>query len=257
VQNRLRIRLDDSEPPLDDTEPFDLDNLATFNLKGVLLEIAVSGRDPRDLFPAVRALGILPPSRQGELRFQMVADEVAEMAERVKGVTQGTSVLDPLEVNLEIEQFRIVGTLGGIWPSVLLRSRCANLSGRDQVRVWIEHLVLNALAPEGYPRGSVFVAADDILRLLPVEESITTLGTLLELYWKGLRLPLHFFPRSSFVFAESGKLGNARTKWGGDWYPENDDPYYDLCFGDSDPLDEEFEMISSIVFEPLLSHRGE
>jgi exodeoxyribonuclease V gamma subunit len=257
VQNRLRIRLDDTAPPLDDTEPFDLDNLVAYNLKEELLEMALSGRDPRELLPAVRARGVLPPSRPGDLLFLTVADEVAEMAERVKGATQGASVLDPLEVNLEIGQFRVVGTLGGIWPSVLLRSRCATLSGRDQVRVWVEHLVLNALAPEGYPRGSVFVAANDILRLQPVKESITILETLLELYWKGLRLPLRFFPRSSFVFAESGKLGNARTKWGGDWYPENDDPYYDLCFGDSDPLDEEFELVSRIVFEPLLRHRGE
>ena len=34
---------------------------------------------------------------------------------------------------------------------------------------------------------------------------------------------------------------------------EGEDPYFDLCFRNADPLDEEFQQTARAVFEPLLS----
>lgn len=88
-------------------------------------------------------------------------------------------------------------------------------------------------------------------------EPLTHLETLLELYGEGLREPLRFFPRTAAAYARKKELSAARTVWEGERFPENDDPYYRLCFGAIDPLDREFERIAQAVFGPLADHRGE
>lgn len=257
ARNRLGIRLDGIAPPLDDREPFALATLDAYALRQEMLDLALAGKDPQALFPVARARGILPPARQGELAFLGLTEGVAELAERVRALTDGVFPLPPLEVDLGIGPYRLTGLLDGIWPAGIIRWRCARLSGRDQVRLWIEHLVLNALGCEGYPSTSTLLMSDGTLRLAPAPESGTTLGGLLTLYGEGLRTPLRFFPRTSAAYAKKGELTSARTVWEGEWFPERDDPYYELCFGGTDPLDAEFERLARAVFEPLNSHRGE
>lgn len=257
VRNRLGIRLDGIAPPLDDREPFALAPLDAYALRQEMLDLALSGDDPQGFLAVARARGMLPPARQGEIAFQGLSGGVADLAARVWTLTGGVSSLPSLEVDLGLGPFRLTGLLDGIWPAGLVRWRCARLSGRDQVRLWIEHLVLNTLDCEGYPAASTLLMSDGSLRLEPVPESRTILGDLLSLYGEGLRTPLRFFPRTAAAYARKGELASARTVWEGEWFPERDDPYYELCFGGTDPLGAEFERLARAVFEPLNSHRGE
>lgn len=255
ARTRLGIRLDELPPPLDDREPFALDSLDAFRLRGEMLDLALGGKNPLDIFPVARARGILPPACQGEFMFRGLGDGVRELAGRVRELTGGRAPLDSLPVNLAMGPYRITGILGDIWPDALLRHRGGKLSGRDQVRLWIEHLVLNALTVDGYPAASVLVATDTTLGFEPVEEPLGHLATLLDLYGEGLREPLRFFPRTAAAYARKGELSAARTAWEGEFFPEGDDPYYRLCFGDVDPLDEDFERIARAVFGPLNEHK--
>ncbi len=257
ARTRLGITLDEAASPLEDREPFGLDSLDAYGLRRELLERTLAGEDPAALFPVARARGLLPPARQGEIAFRAMAAESAEFAGRVAGLRGGGTSLEPLAVDLCVGPFRVTGTLGGIWSERLVRHRCAKLSGRDQVRLWIEHLVLNAVAASGYPAASVLAMSDGTLAFIPAAESLASLETMLHLYWEGLRRPLRFFPRSAAAYAKKWELGSARTTWGGDFHPENNDPYYRLCFGGEDPLGGEFERISRAIFEPLGLHRGE
>ncbi|WP_306532796.1 exodeoxyribonuclease V subunit gamma [Geobacter sp.] len=257
VRTRLGIRLDELPPPLDDREPFALDSLDAYRLRGEMLELALGDKDPLTILPVARARGVLPPARQGELMFRELGDGVQELAQRIRGLTGGRDPLGSLPVDLAIGPYRITGTLVDIWPDALLRHRGAKLSGRDQVRLWIEHLVLNLLICEGYPTASILVATDTTICLEPVKEPLTHLETLLELYGEGLREPLRFFPRTAAAYARKKELSAARTVWEGERFPENDDLYYRLCFGAIDPLDREFERIAQAVFGPLAVHRGE
>lgn len=254
ARTRLGIRLDELAPPLDDREPFALDSLDAFRLRVEMLDLALGGKEPLDIFPVARARGILPPARQGELMFRGLGDGVRELAERVRELIGGRAPLDSLPVDLVIGSYRITGILGDIWPDALLRHRGGKLSGRDQVRLWIEHLVLNQLDREGYPAASILVATDATLSFGPVEEPLGHLATLLDLYGQGLREPLRFFPRTAAAYARKRELSAARTAWEGEFFPEGDDPYYRLCFGAVDPLDGEFERIAQAVFGPLAAH---
>jgi exodeoxyribonuclease V gamma subunit len=254
LRTRIGIRLDDLAPPLEDREPFGLEPLDAYQVRHEMLEQVLAGRDTDQLLALTRAKGVLPPARQGELLFRGLETQVTEFAAGIRSLTGDLPGLSPLELDFRIGDFKISGRLSGIWPDQLLRSRCAKRSGRDQMRLWIEHLLLNEMKSAGYPLVSVLATNDGTLRLLPVEESSACLRLLLDFYWSGLRQPLKFFPRSSFAYGKKWDLGSARNTWRGERFPEGDDPYYQLCFGDSDPLDDEFERVTRAILDPFLQH---
>ena len=91
---------------------------------------------------------------------------------------------------------------------------------------------------------------------------------LLQVYWKGLSEPVRFFPATSYKYAhllllkektEYDALGNARKTWeGNDFNPgESNDLYFDLCFRETDPMDDEFERVSTEVYRPIFEHGRE
>jgi exonuclease V gamma subunit len=78
--------------------------------------------------------------------------------------------------------------------------------------------------------------------------------------------PLHFFPESSFSYAQAlnnGKtvaeaIHQAQKKWRGEGNEfsrgESEDDYYQLCFGrieEGSPLDQHFEELAKQFFKPL------
>jgi exodeoxyribonuclease V gamma subunit len=102
----------------------------------------------------------------------------------------------------------------------------------------------------------------------PVPGAEQILEALLDIYRRGLLEPLPFFPESSRAFFE--KLANrdgdephalaaARSHWrGSDYAPgESENPYYRLCFGDREPLQDDFKRLAVAVFKPLFEHGRE
>lgn len=254
LRTRLGLRLDMQSPPLDDREPFEIDHLDAFLIRRQVLAMLLDGKPLAECRQVVKARGILPPARQGDLLFDGLAAEVAGLAGRVRELSGGRLPEEVSQVDLEIDGFRISGQLSGVRPERLIRYRCGKCSGRDLVRLWIEHLLLASLVPDGMPEESVLVTLDTEVRLVPVAGSVAILRRLLGYYWQGLTEPLKFFPRSSFAFAGTKELGRAVKVWSSDPFPERDNPYYTLCFGDADPLDADFEEVSVAVFAPLLEH---
>ena len=79
---------------------------------------------------------------------------------------------------------------------------------------------------------------------------------LLDLYWEGLQRPVHFFPRSAFKFARSGKISDAQQSWHSEFprgRPESTDFAYRLAFGErvTQMIDQEFEDLAHLVCTPL------
>ena len=147
-----------------------------------------------------------------------------------------------------------------------LKFRCAVVKPKDRLAIWIEHLILNYRSVEGYPSKSVLIGQDGVWSYQPVREPARPLRKLLDLYWRGLCLPLRFFPRASWAYADTrckGKsreeaLRAAKQKWIGNDFvrgsAEREEPYHWLGFRHINPLDEEFEALSMEVFEPLIEH---
>jgi len=259
LENRLGIRLEEAQAPLEEREPFSLDGLEAYGLKQELLEISLAGGDAGNLFAIARCRGILPPSLHGEKLFAAAVGEVVDFAETVQGQVAGQSRLLPLDFEIKQGEYRLTGRLDRIWAERMVRYRCTKMKAKDRIRTWLEHLVLNAAWQEGYPRETLLLMTDTSVTYTPVENAAEVLQTILDLYWEGLTMPLRFFPASSFEYAKKleWKVERARTKWeeGYNVPGEGDDPCYRLCFGQMDPFNDEFERVSRALLEPLLNHQ--
>jgi exodeoxyribonuclease V gamma subunit len=258
LENRLQIRLAEGITPLAEKEPFLLDHLASYQLKSELLESILRGEQAEDFLPVARCRGILPPGRHGRALFEGAVQAVTGFAGMVQEQIAGVSPLQSLDVQLDIAGFHLSGRLDGLLPQGMLRYRCAKLKGKDQLRTWIEHLVLNALQPEGYPRETRLLMVDADLAFAPVDDAAEQLQTLLNLYWQGLSKPLRYFPVSSAAYAKKWLLKDAYSAWeeGYNKVPgEGDDACFRLCFGQRAPFNEEFERIARAIFEPLLRNQ--
>ena len=259
LENRLGIRLEDVAAPLDEREPFAVDWLENYQLKQELVECVLQGRDVYDLLPVARCRGILPPARHGEAAFENVAAGVKEFAGVVEEQVAGLSPLKPLDFQIPIGDFMLTGRLDRIWQNRMVRYRCARMKAKDVVRTWLEHLVLNHLKEDGYPMESMLVMEGGSRTFGEVEDAYSVLLNILNLYWEGLTTPLRFFPESSMAYAYKMEwnVERAEKKWQtgyDDSSGEGDNPYFQLCFGEVDPFNKDFERVSRVIFEPLLQN---
>jgi len=266
INQRLNIYLDEGAGVLDEREPFQLSGLEKYQLEQDLFGRVLEKGSLQDFFPVIRASGQLPHGTPGELLYGQSRAGVEAFLRDLLSFTQG-KILEPLEVDLSIGGFQLVGRLENIYAAGLLRFRYADVKPRDRLNLWIHHLILNMTGAKDYPGSSWLIGKDLQCLYPPVSESGKILQSLLQVYWEGMAKPLHFFPGSSWVYAEALAKGKdeeramraARKEWLGDDYShgEGEDPYFHICFKNVDPLDEEFENLSVEIFEPIVKCQEE
>ena len=260
LENRLQIRLEEVSTPLEGREPFAVGGLDAYNLNQDLLERRLRGEDAETFLAVARGRGILPPARQGELIFEAAVKETELLVARVVAETAGYQPLAPWHFDADLGGFGISGTLDGLWPERKITYRCAKLKAKDEIRVWIEHLLLNAFAPKGHPRESRLLMKDATITFSPVDNAVDLLGSILARYWQGLMMPLRFFPATSLEYAlTGGNLEKARKKWESAhrYTGEEEDPCFRLCFGrEDDPLSGEFGPLAQELLCPMIDHRS-
>jgi exodeoxyribonuclease V gamma subunit len=237
----------------EENEPFSLDSLNNYNLKQELVRLSLEGKKDADLYAASRAASFLPPLTAGRFAFDNAAAEATAFANRV--ASHLGELLDPLTVSFQLGDFTVSGRVNGIRSDRHVRYRCANIKAKDRLSIWIEHLVLNIAAVAAYPRQSILVCRDTTLTLQPLHNAADILHDLIEIYVQGLSAPLPFFPESSYMM-HAKSAAEAERCWAGSDFNnvrgECDDPAYNLCFGRQNPLNDEFRLLASRVYAPLL-----
>jgi len=274
LNKRLGIHLEEKSLILEDREAFEIKTLEKYLLNKKLLEKKLEGGNLKDFYSTVRSSGQLPHGTLGECIYEELSQRVEHFVEKSKPYIAET-MLEPLEADLTISDFRLIGRIKPIYPERLLHYRYARVKARDRLKVWINHLALNSVMAENYPHISMLIGLepekkhDDLWaawKYSPVENSKDILETLLKEYWEGLKNPLHFLPDTSWAYAhtmleknksEEDALNSARKIWEKTDYSrgECEDPYYQLCFINADPLNSEFRRIAEEVFRPFLEHQ--
>ncbi len=263
LRRQLGLYLDQRHQALDEEEPFAIDQLCKYALEQEMVATLVKGEDLQTHCSVARSRGELPPGQPGLVLYNKLAAAATEFADQVTAVAAGPAMA-PLEIELDCDGIRLLGRVEGIWPTGLVHYRYAKLKAKDRLRMWIEYLCLNCVAPADYPRSGFLLASDAILTALPVAVPRSHLEKLLTIYRRGLTSPLHFFPGTSLEYAkkmmdpkkEAKALADAAKKWhGSEEYPgEKDDVYFQRCFGQGNPLNEDFMQLSRTIYEPLLAH---
>jgi exodeoxyribonuclease V gamma subunit len=289
VTRRLGLRLPYEDKPLEERELFTLDPLEAYSIRQQLVERKLQNRDLAADYELFKSTGLLPPGEWGSASYRGLCDEaerfVAKLTARI-----GAGFQPSVAIDVQVGSFRVTGQFTRLTERGLLNYRCAGVKAKDMIRHWIQHVALNAACKAGRavpcaPSGqrarsarptielsSLLVGLDVAQHYGTVDQAGEILSSLLELYWRGLSLPLKFFPESARAFVEAepkrhdGKakkepLPAALQTWEGDSFgnirAEKNDGYFDLCFRNADPLDMEFERTAHGVFGPLLEHMEE
>ncbi len=296
LNNRLALYLGSDIEAIDDREPLELDHLERWKIGAGLLERTLHGEDLAQALPSVQASGALPPGVLGTCVFDTLEPEVAAIALATGQLLRGEP-LEPLVVDEDLDGTRVTGVVRDLWPAGQVRYQFSKLGGRHELGIWIRHLVLNWLRPNGYPRVSYLAGrskekdAVTAIRFRPVEDAASILRELVRLYWLGQTVPLLLFEKASRVYAESlcGKartaapaeaLKRAQAAFDGGYFGWGDaqDNYVRQVFGAADPLDPgfcfagialgaspsaaigtlpSFSGLARTVFGPMLDHREE
>ena len=259
LTQRLRVRFEDGEEMLPETEPFQMDGLDRYGLEGRLVAGFLAGTDSADLREIARAEGRIPHGTVGKCLFDKMRDNARAFAEGLADTIAGHP-FDPLPVDLSIGDFRLTGSVEGVYPTGLIRYRYTTLKGKDRIGLWLPLLVLNILEPEGYPLTGTLAGTEKGVLVMetygPVDDPETILERLLKLYWDGLVRPLPFFPESSWAYASTGKIAEAWKKWAPyKGFAEKDNPYFQRCFDADDPFGSTFEDIARTVYGPMIDSK--
>ena len=271
LKKRLGMSLWDEDSPPDECEPFELGNLDKYKIKERLLGIALESGDEEDLLALERAQGSLPPRSLGEVWYNEARRDVDEFVERWQDDLQGEKQ-KPLIIDQVMDGVRLRGELGPFIDGRQILFRCVKeAKGKDRIRAWLRHLFSSAFHEQAvetrfYSMDKKFLS----LEPLPVDCARGIISNLVSLYQQGMRMPLPFFPESSYAFAlhqpspieevgddevaERKGMIEARKKWiSGKFHQgEGEDFAYQLCFREEPFQNTEFERIAREIYVPFI-----
>ncbi len=264
LEKRLGLYLQSRNQTIEDKEPFDFNHLETYKLKDELVQKQIDGEASAGQFESVRASGRLPHGRIGQIVYEDMAEQAESFVKRISDYIEKDE-LPPADINLSFDNFNLIGQINRIFSKRRIQYRPAKVKPKDHLDFWLDHLALNCATPQGYPRTGILIGEDQIWEYPAVDDSHAILLNLLNIYWKGLMRPLHFFPQTSFKFASKMVLkaerretakGAVRNTWENSYNHTGEFDcchYLQRCFGNhDDPLNDEFKQIALELFTPLL-----
>jgi exodeoxyribonuclease V gamma subunit len=261
LEQRLGMGLPEEAEAVADSEPFYPDALEGYSIRQRVLERVLEGEPAQAALPMLRGAGELPHGPLGELVFGEQGAGVEDYARRLQA--RLGEPRDALEVDLPLgsDGPRLRGWLRGLTAHGQVRHRFGRLKAKDRLRLWLRHLALCALAPEGIAPVSVHVAEDLSLTLAPVAYPMDRLADLLAAWRSGMAAPLPFFPETSLARARQGSVdGKVLKAWRDDWSNRGEafDAAVATAFrGVVRPLDDAFEEWAERLLAPMLDVSSE
>ncbi|MBD3670467.1 MAG: exodeoxyribonuclease V subunit gamma [Gammaproteobacteria bacterium] len=255
LKKRLGIHFGYRNELLEDSEPFALDTLQQYSLKQELLQSVLDEQDSLEFerkFDQIRARGDLPPAPFDRLNYEWLSEELELQAQAIQDYIAEPG--EDIEIDLSLGGHRLTGWLRNVYGQGVVAYRPATIKPRDRLQIWIEHLAYNALMGSGV---SYYLGSDASLHFTPVANARDLLTDLVTLYLEGLQRPLHFYPRTSWVYMEKPKdiyksweTGNYKNAPPG----EGEDDYLRCALRGQEPLDEAFEELARRIYGPMLEH---
>jgi len=264
LQQRLGIYLEETAGLVDRREDFELNFLDQYRVGRNLVDARMDGRDLNNYRPVQIAMGQLPHGNVGTFYYNELSNDVERFVRKIESL-KDKKIAGPLEARIEMGESVLQARLPEIYNCGLLQVRYAKQRAQDLLSAWIYHLVLCEAAPKELAPKSAIIFKNAAWQFKPVDHHLQILMDLFNMFKGGLEKPLHFFPGSSLEYVQQEQLKSkskitaliqARKKWQGSGAyarGESDDPYYNICFKMTDPLDQDFEDVSKAVFGPLLA----
>ena len=236
-----------------------LDNDVKDDLFGRCLRTADGGRDElkRNALRLLQANGVLPPVMTAEEWAGW--DAVAAVADRIAASEADSEVVqlpsappltitsdDGASITLDAPPIEARRKTGADAPYQLdIPLLVKNLNAATVIHAIVRHLSANLTAPT---RTSI-VAGDSAVTASPLdpETARERLARLLELYGRGMRTPLKFFPKTAWALHQKRDW---QKDWYGEWNRDGENGKFARFFGpdlDDDDLGE-LEELAKTVF---------
>lgn len=260
LSERLGIAFPGHEDELADEEPFLADFSGRSALAERLLPHCRQGMGDEDLRRLARAGIEYPPGALGAALIDLELATLKGFAAQVDAA-EASPCLPPRHCKLSFEldgaPWRLTAAFADLRAQGLVRHRYDDTRATDYLEGWLTHLFLCALHPDEAALETRWISRNGGYRLRPCSDAQDILRQLLALYRRGLREPIHFFPKSSWKYIAAGNsISHAMNAWRVTRdrpYGEESDPAYRLALrGIDDPLDEDFAQCAIAVFAPMM-----
>lgn len=269
VNNRLKVNYQVRAASLpEEREPFELDALQAYWIKDEMVALNLAAAAPKPVAERLKASGRLPHGHRGDLVLSDYQQEVETFTRSVKPYLTGGPA-EPQEVGFTSSRepaTTLQGILDTLYPGGQLFYRCAPLKPKDRLNAWIHHLLLSSREKGPVPRETILLGKDNRAAFKPLEpaESRAALEDLVGFFRNGLEIPLCFFPKTSYAFAEAvvvkGKpadraLQAAKSKWDSGYHytGESENIYRRRSFGSDMPESPDFQETALAIFRPLFA----
>ncbi len=260
LEQRLGLRLNMSEDQLEESEPFALDHLQQYLLTEEVIARVQAGETTERIMARKLAAAELPRGEIGPILFHGIRQKAVELLRQLQPLT--TEPRPSADIDLEVAGLRIFGRLDRLHSTGRVVFRPATLKSRDLLKLWLNHLLLCLVRPDGVALESFHAAKNTTVRLGEAPDPGGLLEPFLQYYRIGLTRPLHFYPETGLAWAsakeDSARMSAARRAWeSGNWSRgEEDDPGLVLALAGREPLDDEFTRLATL-FLPLLELKEE
>jgi exodeoxyribonuclease V gamma subunit len=272
LRERLLVDFGSREQAVEDEEALKLENLAGWQVSDRMLRQALAAGDksvetrPDALW---RARGLLPPEPLDVKPFAEKAASINELLE-IERSSPRRDGGDWLNIDLVIEDFRVIGRIGSLYASGPCLLRAGKLKMKYQLRAWIDYLAFAAAGHAGELRLAGLNDKDQAIERrmkLDPDAAREHLVDLLHLYRRAQREPLPFMPNLAEIYLDTAAkktpaeaLGKVNRKLTDRFHPcrEAEDPWFacllraDGSLGE-DPADNDFCRLSEDICAPLRS----
>ena len=271
LQQRLGIYLDSDEVELQDTESFELDPLARFQLADTALNQMVEGGNAEDFRQRILMSGQVMP---GEVGRQHLDREIWR-AENIMGRVESFLMEQkrPLSVEVSVGSHTLLFEPVNLYGNRLVYYRTGKLRERQKLDAWVTHLAASITLPG---TESVFVYRNDrdeakAAQLAALDDTLAAeyLEALVKGYKDQMDAPPFLPPETTHAFArafltdgdETSAMRKAQQVWepGGSGNPgaEGLDRYWQRLFRTPEAFDDDFAGAAIRLWQPLLEHFSE
>lgn len=257
LKARFGLRLSEASEELPIREPFTLEQYSDREVRTCIFHQLQQDLPVVSALPLLRAQGLLPHGKPGELVFRQEAGITEDFFLSI----QPLPVLGREYVSLTLGEFHLSATLGNLDPTVGRKVyELGKLSYWNWLDIWLHHLVLNTLPDSVCPHQTFVYTPDQHYQLQALDDAHGQLQQLLEWYWQGLQEPLPFFPKSGFNLMEHSEpdVSKVLSTWegSGNFAGEGEKAEYRLLYRGVNPLETQekaFLTIAQGVFGSLFS----
>ncbi len=266
AQQQLGLYLEGSaEQETSDNEPFTTNHLDRYILQEQLVQAFVQGEDEERILQQVRLSGSLPDTPLLEPLLDEWKQQSRAFSEQI--LNQGGGKIETQQVVFDLPEYRLNARLP-VSADGLLFYRLASAKGKDEMRLWLHHLLAHCVLDKGketITRG-VFRHPKQVdrfrqLELRPVENAQPLLQQLVQVWQQGMTRPL-------LCAADLGKqwvssLAANPQKFPGFWADDYNqrgpayDPYYGLFWQQTPDVQDLPTDVLEQIYVPLYAHLSE